>query len=183
MKLLIAIALSILVLNQDSDDEIKWSENRRLTWLDFQDICFGESSNSAVTAYAIPFSFTIFQDSIFFEISCVFYKSKSCVKIDEVSSYILNHEQGHFDIAEIYARKLRKALFEYSFSKNTTKEEIETLCRKFISEMEKFQDEYDKITRYSRDEDEQELWDQQIEVELKQLINFRNPNITKLLNP
>jgi len=48
------------------------------------------------------------------------------------TDYLLNHEQRHFDIAEIFARKLRKELEEYTFNKNNLKE-IENLYKKYLN--------------------------------------------------
>ena len=40
------------------------------------------------------------------------------------TDYILRHEQGHFDIAEIFARKLNKKMSEYKFNKTTYQKDL-----------------------------------------------------------
>ena len=43
------------------------------------------------------------------------------------TDYILKHEQGHFDIAEIFARKLNKKMSEYKFNKTTYKTDLKNI--------------------------------------------------------
>ncbi len=41
-----------------------------------------------------------------------FDRQRSWVKNEAKLDYVLRHEQGHFDIFEVYTRKIRKALSE-----------------------------------------------------------------------
>ena len=50
-----------------------------------------------------------------FYVEAIFVKSKSY--ITKFSDYVLKHEQLHFDICELYARKLRQKINEVDFKK------------------------------------------------------------------
>ncbi|MGZ5190227.1 MAG: DUF922 domain-containing protein, partial [Flavisolibacter sp.] len=66
------------------------------------------------------------------------------------TDYILAHEQGHFDITEIYARKLNEALQNYEFNKKTFKKDINQIYQSIVREKETFQKSYDEETDHSR---------------------------------
>ena len=79
------------------------------------------------------------------------------------TDYILNHEQGHFDIAEIFARKLNKKMSEYQFNKTTYKNDLKNIYDGITTEKEVFQDQYDKETDHSRKKEQQAEWLKKIE--------------------
>ena len=87
---------------------IKWNEDRKLTWDDFKAAPLKMGSTAAMTTTHLGFSYSVANGKITYKIDCQFEKNKSwgLVKND----WILKHEQGHFDIAEIFARKLNKSL-------------------------------------------------------------------------
>ena len=57
-----------------------------------------------MTTTHLGFSYNVVNGKVTYKIDCRFEKSKSwgLVKND----WILKHEQGHFDIAEIFAQKI-----------------------------------------------------------------------------
>ena len=70
------------------------------------------SPNAALTGTNIKFDFSYSSETGFkYHITCQFDKNSSWGRVK--TDYILSHEQGHFDIAEIYTRKLCKAFREY----------------------------------------------------------------------
>jgi predicted secreted Zn-dependent protease len=77
--------------------------------------------------------------------------------------YILAHEQAHFDITEIFARKLHKALMEYDFDQSTYKRDINSIYQRVVAEKEAFQAAYDKETDHSRNKRIQYEWLDQID--------------------
>ncbi len=66
------------------------------------------------------------------------------------TDYILAHEQGHFDITEIFARKLNEALQNYDFNKRTFKNDISEIYQSIVRQKEEFQKMYDGETDHSR---------------------------------
>ncbi len=102
--------------------------------------------------------------------SCVFDKTSSWGKIK--TDYILSHEQGHFDIAEIFARKLYRILKNYTFNTRSSPKEIPALYRQLMKEEGEFQNQYDSETNFSRDKPQQAAWLEKIQQELDQLKEY-----------
>ena len=155
----------LLLLSKLEEDFIKWNENRKLTWDDFKAAPQQMGSTVAMTTTHLGFSYSIANGKVTYQIDCQFEKKKSwgLVKND----WILKHEQGHFDIAEIFARKLNKAVGEYQFNKNTFQKDLNAIYKSIIDEKEKFQQQYDDETDHSRNKPKQEEWLNKIEAELK----------------
>ncbi len=78
----------------------------------------------------------------------------------------LSHEQLHFDISELFARRMRERLATGTFTQNV-KAEVKSIYREILEELEVFQDLYDNQTNFSRDMEQQLLWNAKIETALK----------------
>lgn len=79
---------------------------------------------------------------------------------------LLRHEQTHFDLAELYARKITKAIAEKKASKNI-KEELLNITSLFGAELEKQQKLYDEQTEHGLKKQEQAAWQEFITQELE----------------
>ena len=158
--------LPLLVISLPDDDYIKWQEDRRLTWDDFKAEPQKLGSTAAMTTTHLSFAYNVTNGKVTYKIDCRFEKNKSwgLVKND----WILKHEQGHFDIAEIFARKLNKLTNEYQFNRASFQKDLDIIYKSVVDEKEKFQQQYDDETDYSRHKPNQEAWLKKIELELKQ---------------
>ncbi|MGJ8734513.1 MAG: DUF922 domain-containing protein, partial [Cellulophaga sp.] len=76
------------------------------------------------------------------------------------------HEQIHFDIAELYARKMREKLSKVVPSSNTYKQ-ARAIYTSVNKELDAYQDLYDKETNYSRDLEKQLFWQEKVKKELQ----------------
>src|SRR5215203_4402399 len=97
------------IKERKADDEyIPWIMNYRLTWEDF--LCEPKRNTDAVasTSTALGIAYQIKGGKLTYQITCKFSKNKSWGLVK--TPYILAHEQGHFDITEIFARKLYQSL-------------------------------------------------------------------------
>ena len=83
------------------------------------------------------------------------------------TEYILSHEQGHFDIAEVHARLLNKKMAAYKFNQSTYKTDLRKIYEEVISEKELMQNKYDEETNHSIEKDKQAEWLQKIRALLK----------------
>jgi Bacterial protein of unknown function (DUF922) len=141
---------------EQNDDLIQWKAAHRLNWSDYQAGPKAGTGAAASTAtfLAIEYNFT---NNVFgYKISCSFSRKKSWVL--HKTEYILAHEQGHFDIAEIYARLLNKRMKDYRFDKATYKTELGKIYRSVLDEKEAFQNSYDDETNHSINKDKQAAW-------------------------
>lgn len=89
--------------------------------------------------------------------------------MENATDELLNHEQGHFDINEIFARYCIKELKEVKV-KNMDKfgKVVEKTFDRIGREMSKFQDEYDRETDHSKVRDKQIEWNKKIARMLKE---------------
>lgn len=164
--LLAAFIFPLLFLLQREDDYIIWQENRKLTWEDFKAEPQRIGNTAAMTTTHLGFAYNITNGVISYKIDCRFDKKKSwgLVKND----WILQHEQGHFDIAEIFARKLNELTAEYKFNRNTFKSDLDQIYKSVVAEKEIYQQQYDDETDYSRNKSKQEDWLKKIKNDLNE---------------
>jgi predicted secreted Zn-dependent protease len=78
----------------------------------------------------------------------------------------LLHEQGHFDITELYARKLDEAIREYNFNPKKFKTDLDQIYKDIMDEKEDRQNRYDLETDFSRNQEKQAEWIKKIQKEL-----------------
>jgi hypothetical protein len=155
---------------QQSNNLIDWNASRKLTWEDFKGAVDAESKNAALTSSSINIEFGYDDSGLEYSIKCSFNKQKSWVRIrnDEV----LAHEQGHFDLAELHARKLFKAMKGYKFNAQTVSNDVNKIYDSLMNAHHEAQNQYDTETDYSRNKVKQEEWQKKIADELKGLQQF-----------
>lgn len=146
---------------------IEWSATRKLTWDDFKAPPDPASTNAALTSSSINVEFGYDEEELQFTIKCSFDKNKSWVRIR--NNAILLHEQGHFDIAELHARKLNKALKAYHFNAKTVSNDVNRIYDSVMALHHAAQNEYDKETDFSRNKEKQALWQKKIADDLQEL--------------
>lgn len=153
------------------EEDIPWSAARRLEWSDFKGTPDGNNANAALTSSKILFGYNYnSRDGFSWHIGCLFDKNKSWVKVK--NDFILAHEQGHFDITEIYARRLQQQLKHYSFNKDKAQREVPAIYQSIMKEQNDTQNRYDEETDHSRIKDKQLAWLQKIRKELDELKDY-----------
>ena len=153
-----------------------WSKTYRLTWLDFSAQPDVSHPYAAITYSGMSYSFSaeVINGEIKakFKVNCFFLPNKSWVKLGYENDFnLLAHEQLHFDISELYARKFRQKLSKMSFTENI-KVEISNLYTKITKEKIEVQKAYDNETDHSVNIIKQKQWEQKIKSELQKIINF-----------
>jgi len=147
-------------------DTISWSAERRLSWKDFKGNVPSNNRAAATTASGITYRFTTSgtKDTIEvdFKIDTYFYPTKSWYQPELCDDIILSHEQLHFDISELYARELRKRLDAAAFTHKNVKSKVRSIYRKINEELSEFQNKYDRETNFSRDREQQLIWNEKI---------------------
>lgn len=135
-------------LPEEDDEFIPWLGDRLLTWNDFQSPPKRNTDAVASTSTSLGIAYQVEDGKLTYQITCNFSKKKSWGSMK--TDYILAHEQGHFDITEIFARKLHKALDEYDFNRKNYKGDISRIYQKIVAEKEAMQHAYDKESDHSR---------------------------------
>jgi len=151
-------AAPVFVLKEKKADDayIPWVPSYRLNWDDF--LCAPKRNTDAVasTSTALGIAYQIKSGKLTYQITCKFSKKKSWGLVK--TPYILAHEQGHFDITEIFARKLNQALQNYTLNRPTFQKDINTIYDSIVSTKEAFQAAYDGETDHSRNRRKQNEW-------------------------
>lgn len=170
LTILLSFLLSSLVLcAQNPDGRIYWAGDTELSWQDFNGKPNNTHSFDAETNWAVEYSCGFSNDTLSFTLKCYFDKNGSWVKKGKETGVLLNHERMHFDLGEVYARKLRKTLLEYAYNRKTIDKDIQNLYNKMFAECQVAQKKYDKETDHSKNKDKQKKWDAQIISSLKKL--------------
>jgi len=145
------------VKEKKADEEyIPWVPEYRLNWDDF--LCEPKRNTDAVasTSTALGIAYQIKRGKLTYQVTCKFSKKKSWGLVK--TPYILAHEQGHFDITEIFARKLNQALQNYTLNRPTFQKDINTIYEAVVASKEAFQSAYDGETDHSRNKRKQAEW-------------------------
>ena len=146
---------------KESAEAIPWVYERMLSWEDFQGAPKRGTDAVATTNTSLGLAYQIVDGELKYQITCSFSKKKSWGSMK--TDYILAHEQAHFDITELYARALHKALSEYSFNRKTYQQDISNIYQTVVKEKEAFQEAYDGETDHSRRKRAQVEWLEKIE--------------------
>ncbi|MBA2611331.1 MAG: hypothetical protein H0U95_05115 [Bacteroidetes bacterium] len=146
--------------------------NKHLSWDDFRGK--PEPRNSiASTHYDLIKKCYLKEDFATVQIVAVFFPSESWKR--KKKDGVLIHEQKHFDIVELFARKLRKKIQEGSYTNyNDLIKKLEDLYRYDQKELDHYQNQYDRATNYSRNVRRQRKWNKRISDELNDLSNYKD---------
>ncbi|MGB0918032.1 MAG: DUF922 domain-containing protein [Flavobacteriales bacterium] len=147
---------------------LEWNENRKLTWADFKGKPNKLSRNEALTDSGMSIGLACDDNSSEVTIRCFFDPKKSWAK-DERSEYLLAHEQLHFDITELFVRKLRKQIDKLGDDCDKLNKYIEKYYNENYKDFVKYQHAYDSESRHSIDKEKQAYWEKKVALELEQL--------------
>jgi hypothetical protein len=163
---------SSLHVPPENNDVIPWETDKRLEWDDF--LCEPRSGTDAVasTSTSLGIAYQLSDGQLKYHITCYFNKEKSWGLMR--TDYILAHEQGHFDITEIFARRLNEALQNYRFNRKTFKKDISQVYQAIVSQKEEYQKVYDAETDHSRNRKAQYDWLERIDGLLAETATFAN---------
>ncbi|EDP69808.1 hypothetical protein FBALC1_09762 [Flavobacteriales bacterium ALC-1] len=148
--------------------QIEWSADRKLTWKDFKGKpdTINHPNTLAMTnsGFGYESGISMFKEGKIF-VQSVFNTNESWVVPKGKNDYVLRHEQIHFDITEIYSRKLRKVLTDAKITSSDT-QRAKAIFDKIFNELQKRQDKYDRETKYGDKKETQENWEAIVEIEL-----------------
>lgn len=148
---------------------IIWNERQPLQWIDFAGNVNNNSSFDAESFAEVKYNYTFNSPTNFyFEVYACFNKNTSWYRKEYQSPQLLKHEQLHFDIAELYARKLKAAFDQFKYSKNFASEILQIFDEQ-KSEYHLMQHKYDDETNHSLNNERQNEWEQFIDEQLNEI--------------
>lgn len=149
-----------------NEDLLKWTQGRKLTWSDYKASPDPDSDAAASTTTYLAIEYNMNNGDFGYKITSTFSKTRSWGRHKD--DYILSHEQGHFDIAEIFARKLNKKMEEYKFNDRTYQKDLKKIYDEVTDQKEEMQEKYDAETRHSINKEKQAEWLKKIQALLKE---------------
>lgn len=123
------------------------------------------------------------EEGVYFDVVASFNEEESFINVDsQYITRIINHEQQHFNITELFARKIRQSIEPYQ-SSSTQKQlnEVKRIVDGLLGEWDMMQTLYDKQTKNSINKEEQILWDNRIKDMLKKSNDYQQSTYNKKL--
>ncbi|MBV6484842.1 MAG: hypothetical protein KFKLKKLM_01360 [Flavobacteriales bacterium] len=161
---------SVLNKQETQPEYILWDGKYKLVWEDFKgEVDSQYDEYDAVTWVLIDQRQKgLLEDKILYEVVTYFVINDSWVKKDKMNKELLQHEQLHWDISELYARKFRKMCSEHiSHNLNSTFKYFNQEYDKMLLEESAFQTKYDTETNYSKNKEKQKEWVKKVKALLK----------------
>lgn len=200
--LLFLLVLCLQAFKPVVTSRILWSESRKLTWDDFKgkqekkiiqtlrlpkdsmiiterDTTRIHIESEAYCYHEIQFNSKSLGNAITYEVRTYFIPAHSWTQTS--SEYVLDHEQRHFDLAEVCARKFRKHLSDSVSTSN--QKELQRVFNLFHADDMAMQQAYDSITQHSMDHEAQFRYDAQIDSLLNAYAEYAPIQIKKTLAP
>ena len=166
--ILFAISFTLISLNEKSnyedENKILWSATKQLTWDDFEGIAdTTDVFTGAMTYSEIKIDKSHLENKIpTLKVGCYFIKNRSWKIVTD--DYSLGHEQLHFDITELFARKIRKSLDSLNKKKIEKTEQYQKVIDCYMKNLESYQDLYDNEVYFN--EKKQAYWRKKIALDL-----------------
>lgn len=168
-------------LTQKEEHYLIWDDNYNLTWNDFTGHPLSNSKFDAISICSINVHYKTFGDTLKIEIKSCFNTKKSWVKSNQKTDNLLLHEQGHFNLTEIYTRLIRKSILSTSFNRKNIEKRIAKMEDEFRMKCRKEQDLYDEETELSKNKLKQEEWSKSILKRLAELSDYKQTNISLII--
>ena len=170
----------VIQTDNKQSNTIEWNVNRKLTWNDFQGVPVENDHYKARTFSTVKYSGQLGEDNIEIIVTCKFNKKLSWSKSKKRNSqWLLEHEQLHFDIAELIARRVRKEYKDHiSYEIKETNEVLRNIYNKYIDTVwTSVNEKYDTETNHGIIRDKQNYWEEKIARELKELEVYGNNRV------
>ena len=164
-------------IDEENRKYIDWDSNRKLTPGDFQSK-EKKTGSVEVASASTGFGFAInnqngnMSGSIFVR---YFPESSSWDSNridDDIRNYVLKHEQVHFDICELYGRKLYEGILHLHDSGKLNERNLRKLYNKLEKEYTRYQEKYDNETKHSVNRVEQYYWNRRVAEDLKKMSDY-----------
>ena len=155
-----------------SEGDFVWSKTRKLAWRDFQGSIPRLSKNDmTVAATYCGFGYEMSyngNNKPVLSIKNRFYVDKSWGLDEFRNREVLEHEQAHFDLCEIYTRKFRELANKRIQAGTNYKKIIQSAYDQVYGEYERQQERYDSETEHGNNKEAQKRWQMHIETQLQE---------------
>ena len=159
---------------------IQWENNQKLTWKDFKGKPNKRSPYKAMTFASVSSNLISFsKNELKIEILCHFIRNKSWKTIE--TDELLRHEQLHFDIAELAARKMIERVSKLNLKNLSSKnieQKLNSIFNSSVEEQMEMNQKYDSETNHSIKYIAQSDWEKKIKEKLIETKDYSKTSIT-----
>lgn len=157
-----------------------WSAARPLTWAEFRGTAPAGGMEGARTVYLLRYESRCHGKTFTFDVKAVFVPDESWVKADVLASpresvRVLQHEQTHFDLTEVHARRMRKYFAGLYDACGLSDAQVDAAVDRFVKEEAAAQQRYDDETGYGLVPARQRVWTERVAEMLTSLEAFTRP--------
>jgi len=169
--LILLLLLLIYSFSIQAQDSIVYSNVSKITWENFKGV--PKTSDSARAQISTTIQMKINKVNIWTGISTfsawgIMYPTLSWVKNEYKNDYALNHEQLHFDISELVAKRLEIYINKEKIN-GGAKTKATKIFNEYLKMLYELQAKYDLETTSPINEKTQSKWNEQIRGELEEL--------------
>ncbi|MBI4929659.1 MAG: DUF922 domain-containing protein [Bacteroidetes bacterium] len=160
--------LGLTVIQPQKTDTILWSAGKKLKWDDFK--CNPDTNEKYLSAstVSIECNWNCADGKFKYEVRALFSKSRSWAKKEGQKEYLLQHEQLHFNLTEVYARMLKKELGLLA-NPCINQDKIKSIIAELKEKHNQEQKKYDKETNHGDNKAAQKKWEENIKKRLNEL--------------
>ncbi|MDO7883829.1 DUF922 domain-containing protein [Hymenobacter cheonanensis] len=152
---------------------IRWSASRPLTVADFKGRPKTAQGHAALTSANINTGATCRNNVFAGTAQASFDPASSWVREPAtITPALLRHEQLHFDIAEVYARRLRQQLAAMHVSCSQLGSAFDRVSQAAYTAWQQAEDTYDRDTNHGLLHERQAQWEAQVRQQLQELAAF-----------
>jgi hypothetical protein len=168
---LFSIIFSTTSFAQQPQSLLEWNEYYTLGWEDFQGRPAEGTFGDAGTAVHIKAKPYYVGKEIRYDVYAYFNREKSWKR--DTSNALLKHEQLHFHIAELYARKIRKKIDVLSAAGTNDIDTYNAAIKQLLLESNEADERYDYETLHGAISKKQAAWEKKVLEELSQLDDYK----------
>lgn len=172
LNILFFFVVFVFSAPSNTSTEIEWCHQRYISWDDFWGKPDKYSRYSAISATYLQEKHRCdYRNRFTYSVRTVFVKTQSW-STDKKSENLLHHEQLHFDLTELYARKLRKTFSELQNPCSLPKSQVKSIIDNLYNEMEKAHSLYDQETLHGLKSGKQAFWTKLITESLAEMEDY-----------
>lgn len=171
---LIAFTLMGASTSDRMNDDLHWDPVKSLSWDDFRGrpdhLAKGDAA-SRISLRARPYKK---RNQLFYVVTPVFHRNESWCK--KPTPELLAHEQLHFDIAELFARKSRMKISTLKRQGVRDVSVYNAAVSEIFEESNRVDAQYDHETVHGASRKKQTEWEYSVRIELMLLNRFSSEN-------
>jgi hypothetical protein len=168
---------SVIESEMLAQEAFAWAANRPLRWADFQATAPRSGDASALTAYSVFYGVRCTGSDFEFLAVAGFLPKSSWVKPvvltgpPTAGDHALRHEQTHFDLTEVYTRRLRKQFVDL-YEPCRRPDSLDPLVQQLLRQEKAEQARYDEETRHGLASGQQDAWNRRVAEDLTSLAKY-----------